>query len=175
MALGTEAFCKDLGPAIIDWDSGTELYPTFGSIVFTSDLAGQARDVMEDGHGDAPVDSIDMGRIVTVAADFSRMEMTKLQDVVHGSSGDSDTLLVPNKAGNAVYDDAKPIIIKPLTDGNVISTDNTEWINIFKAYPFEILELGFNKDDQRIFHVTFKVYPDNTSGNVGNLYRFGPA
>lgn len=178
MALGVENFSRDLGPAIINWDpSGDDinLYPTFGSIMFSSNTADQVRPVMEDGHGDAPVDDVPMGRIVLVEADFTRLTLLQLAKVIHGSSGDSNTLLVPNKAGCAVYDLAKQIIIKPLCDGNVISADTDEWTYVFKAYPFEAIELNYNKDDQRVVHITFKAYPDNTSGNVGNLYRFGPA
>lgn len=178
MALGIENFSRDLGPAVINWDpSGVDedLYPTFGSIVMTSNTADQVRDVMEDGHGDAPVDAVPMGRIVTVEADFTRLTLLQLAMVIPGSAGDADTLAVPNIAGCAVYDDAKQMIIKPLCDGDTISADTDEWTTFFKAYPFEAVELNYNKDDQRIYHVTFKIFPDDTSGNVGELYRFGTA
>jgi hypothetical protein len=126
MALGVENFSRDLGPAVINYDpSGVDinLYPTFGSIVFTSNTADQVRDVMEDGHGDAPVDAVPMGRIVTVEADFTRLTLLQLIRVIPGATGDSDTLAVGNLAGCAVYDSAVQIIIKPLCDGDTISAN----------------------------------------------------
>jgi len=176
--LGTELFARDLGPAIINWDpSGDDidLYPTMGSIVVSSDLTGQVRKIYEDGHGDAPVDGVPMGRLVTVTAEFTRLTLAQLAVVIHGSVAGATNLKVPNKAGCAFYSLAKEIIIKPLCDGDTISADTTEWIHFFKAYPTENFELNFNKDDQRIISVTFEIYPDDTSGNVGELYRFGPA
>lgn len=176
--LGVENFSRDLGPAIINWDPdgvNENLYPTFGSVVMTSNTIDQVRDIMEDGHGDAPVDAVPMGRIVTVDVDFTRLTLLQLAMVIPGSAGDVDTLKVPNLAGCAVYDLAKGMIIKPLCDGDVISADPNEWTTFFKAYPFEAIELNYNKDDQRISHITFKIFPDNLSGNVGQLYRFGSA
>lgn len=178
MALGVELPVRDLGPAIIQWDvAGTpvNLYPTNGTITFITNTTDQMRDIMEDGHGDTPVDKVFGGRLVSVTADFTRFTLAQLAETVPGSTTAATKLEVPNKAGCAVYADAKQMIIKPLCDGNVISADTTEWIYIWKAYPTENWELAYNKDDQRIVPVTFHIFPDDASGNVGELYRIGPA
>lgn len=178
MALGIELPVRDMGPAVITWDpDGTpvDLYPTFGTIQFNTDTTGQVREVMEDGHGDTPVDKVFGGRLVGVTADFTRFTLALLGTTVPGSTATATKLTVPNKSGCAMYADAKALIIKPLCDGNVISVDTSEWIYIFKASPTENWELAYNKDDQRIVPVTFHVFPDDTSGNVGELYRVGPA
>ena len=176
MALGTESPMRDKGPAIINWDpsgDNLDIYPTNGAINFKTEL--NVEDINEDGHGNAPVDSVDMGRIITIEADFTRLTLELLETVIHGSTAGVNNLKVPNKVGNAFYANAKQLIIKPLSDGNLISADTSEWIYVFKAYPVEAIELLYSKGDQRIFHVVFKVYPDDTSGNWGQLYRIGPA
>jgi hypothetical protein len=178
MALGIELPVRDLGPAVINWDPDgvdIDLYPTNGTIQFNSDTTGQMRDVFEDGHGDAPVDKVYGGRVVTITADLTRQTLAQLALTVPGSTTAATRLEVPNKSGCATYDDAVSCIIKPLCDGDVISVVTTEWIYIWKATITENWELAYNKDDQRIVPCTIHVFPDDASGNVGELYRIGPA
>jgi hypothetical protein len=175
MALGVPAPMGDIGPALINWDpagADVDLFPTFGVITVKQELTHT--EVFEDGHGDAPVDSVDKGRVMTVEADFTRLALAQLEVVVPGSTAGVDNLAVPNKAGNAYYASAKEIIVKPLLD-NVENPDTATWWHFFKAYPFEVFEVTYDKEGQRIFHVVFVIYPDDSSGSVGCLCRLGPA
>lgn len=174
MALGQEFATLDAGPSVINWDPDTlnlNIYPTNGQILFKSELEGLQ--IFEDGHGNAPVDEIAMGRIVTVEADFSRLTLALLGIVIHGSTQAGDYLDVPNKVGQAFYALSKAFIIKPLSDGNVINTDEKTWIRVFKGYPKEQIELAYSKADQKIMHALFAVFPDDLSGNIGMMYRIG--
>lgn len=176
MALGVEAPIRDLGPGVIQWDpSGVNLnlYPTNGAISFKSELI--TKDVHEDGHGDIPVDKVTMGRMVTVEIDLTRQDLTNLEAAVYGSTAGVNNLVVTNKVGQALYDTAKQAIIKPLEDGDTISVTNTEWIYLFKVVLLEAFELAYNREDQRTFKVILGIFPDDTSGNVGALWRIGPA
>jgi hypothetical protein len=174
MALGIESPLKDLGPCMIEWDvDGTpvDLTPAFGTVTFKSELKGA--DVFENGHGEAPVDTVQTGRVVTIEAPFTRFTISLMGTITAGSTAAGSTLDVPNKVGTSVYDLAKHIIIKPLVD-DTESVTNTEWIHCFKAYPFEKFEIGYDNSDQKVFLVEFKCYPDDTSGNVGAIWRIGP-
>lgn len=174
MALGQEFATLDAGPGVVNWDPDTanlNIYPTNGSILFKSELEGLQ--IYEDGHGNAPVDEIATGRLVSLEADFTRLTLVLLAIVIHGSTQVGDYLDVPNKVGQAFYALAKTLIVKPLSDGNVINADEKTWIRIFKGYPKEQIELAYSKADQRIMHALFSVFPDNLSGNIGMMYRIG--
>ena len=175
MALGVPAPMGDIGPALINWDpdgANLNLYPTFGIISVKQELTHA--EVFEDGHGDCPVDSVDKGRVVTVEVDFTRLTLANLGAVTPGSVAGGTNLTIPNKAGNAYYASAKEIVIKPLLD-DAENPDTSTWWHFFKAYPFDVFEVGYDKEGQRIFHVLFVIYPDDASGNVGELSRIGAA
>lgn len=166
---------RDLGPVEVTWDpDGTPvtLSPFFGTVNLKSEL--QVADVKEDGQGDIPVDAVDIGRLVTLEIPMTRSSLTQLEKAIHGSTKTSTNLQVPNKVGNTLYALSKEIILKPMVD-NVASVTTTEWIHIFKCYPIEKIEVGFDNANQRVLIVEFKVFPDRASGNVGELYRVGPA
>lgn len=172
--LGVEAAIRDLGPAVIERvSSGVQVYPTFGSITISSEQ--MMREVFEDGHGDAPVDAVDMGTVVTIECDFTRLTNALLEEITIGGVAGANNLLKSNRAGNAQYAGAEEFIIKPLSDGRTISANVNEWIHLFKAIFVDIFEIPYSKDDQRVFHAQIKIFPDDTSANYGALWRIGPA
>ena len=175
MALGIPAPMGDIGPALINWDpdgANINLYPTWEIVSVKQELTHA--EVFEAGHGNAPVDSVDTGRVTTVEVDFSRLTIAQLAIIFPGAAVVGTGLTIPNKAGNAYYASAKEIIVKPLLD-DVENPDTTTWWHFFKAYPFEAIDVGYDKEGQRIFHGVFIIYPDDASGNVGELSRIGPA
>lgn len=167
--MGSIAIMKDMGPVQIDWDGGTLLNPVLGTVTVKSEL--QNADIKEAGQGEIPVDSVDTGRLVTIEATLTRVQLATLGVVIPGSTVDlvNNNVGVPNSVGNSYYADAKEIILKPLVN-NAAETDDETWVTFFKCYPFEKMELGYDNENQRVVLVEFKVYP-----LAGELYRFGPA
>lgn len=172
--LGVEGPFGDIGPAIVVWDPDGDnitLGPTNGAI--TPKIEQFKKEVFEDGHGDAPVDLVLMGKGLTVEADLTRLTVDQLTYVVQGSSKVGTSLKIVNKAGGSLYDTAKLIIIKPLVD-DVAVVDSSKWFYIYKGVILENLEMPFDRETQRNFHAIIQGFPDNTSGRVGVLGSFGP-
>jgi len=163
---------KDLGPAVIVWDpdgDNLELQPTFGTVTLKDELLGA--DIKEDGSGESPVDTVTTGRNVSLEVPMTRSTIDQLLTVIHGSEKDAfNNLLVKNSVGEAVYTNAKKIIIKPMVNG-VADSDTSTWVVIFKAYPFIKAELGWDNSAQRVWLVEFKVYPDSSN----QFYQYGNA
>lgn len=161
---------KDLGPCQVTWDT-TDLGATLGGVTFKEDL--KVVDIKEDGHGDTPVDSVFMGRNVSVECKFTRSTLEQLEKLIESSVKGATNLAVKNSVGNAMYSRAKELILKPLVD-NIPSVTTSEWLHVHKAYPVAAVNFGFDASGQRIVNVTFRAFPDQTSGKVGQIWRMGP-
>jgi hypothetical protein len=162
---------KDLGPCQVLYDS-VDLGPTLGGVTFKEEL--HTKDIMEDGHGDTPVDAIFIGRIVTIECKFTRSSLTQLEAMIESSTKGASNLKVVNSVGNAMFADAEELILKPLVD-NVASVTAAEWLHIHRAYPVASVELPYDNSGQRVVSVTFKAFPDDATGQVGEIWRMGPA
>ena len=164
---------KDLGPCQVLWNS-IDLGPTHGGVTFKEDQ--HHVDIKEDGHGDTPVDAVTTGKITSVEANFTRSSLTQLEAMIESAtkSLSPGNLKVVNSVGNAMFADAKELILKPLVD-NVASAVTTEWLHVHRTYPLGAPEFKFDHAGQRVIKVTFKVFPDTVTGQVGEIWRMGPA
>jgi len=165
---------KDLGPCSAIWDIddlAAELNPTMGGVRFRDTLL--YTDIVEDGQGETPVDGVDKGRTVEVEVPMTRASISRLDLVIQGSTLVANTLTVKNSVGNAFYSKAKELTIKPLTD-NVASVINTEWTHFWKCFPIIDQEIVFDNSEQRVAKVLFKVYPDQSTARLGEMYQYGP-
>jgi len=160
---------KDLGACQILFD-GVDLGKSFGDVTFKSEVVSQ--EIHEDQAGTTPVDEVMTGRTVSVVVPMTRATLAQLTKVIPNSEVVGDTLKVKNPVGTTLADKAKALILKPIVD-NVASADPKTWLTIFKASPRENFEITFNNDAQRVFGVTFIGFPDDTSGNVGYLWKIG--
>jgi len=166
---------KDLGPCSVLWDlalANLELNPTFGGVKFKDDLA--TADVKEDGHGETPVDAVTIGRISEITVPMTRSSLAQLEAAIKGAVAGVSNLKVSNDVGTSLFPLAKEVIIKPLVN-NVPSVTTTEWLHIHRAYPIAQLEWTYDNAGQRVTNVVFKVFPDDLSGQVGEIWRMGPA
>ena len=162
---------KDLGPCQVLFNN-IDLGPTLGGVTFKEEQ--KSVDIKEDGCGDTPVDAITTGKITTVTANFTRSSLAQLEKMIVSATKGATSLAVKNSVGNAMYASAQLLILKPLVD-NAASVTTTEWLNIHKAYPLGAPEFKFDNSGQRVIMVVFKCFPDQTSGNVGQIWRMGPA
>lgn len=173
---------KDKGPVQITWDydnsagSKIVLNPTLGTSVLR--LTDSVSDVQEEEWGDTPVDAVFMGSVCELDIPMARSTMLQLEKllehagVINADVGEDPITKFKVKAGCAMYPNAEDIVLKPLCD-NSPSTDEDEWILIYKCHPFREFELGFDRDGQRMHMVKFKVFPNADSGYEGELYQVG--
>lgn len=162
---------KDLGPCQVLYNE-VDLGPTLGGVTFKEEL--HTVDIHEDGHGDTPVDSIFNGRIVTIEAKFTRSSLAQLEAMIESSTKGASNLKVVNSVGNAMFADSEELILKPLVD-NTASVTTSEWLHVHRAYPVAAVELPYDNSGQRVISVTFKAFPDDATGQVGEIWRMGPA
>lgn len=162
---------KDLGPCQVLWNS-IDLGPTLGGVTFKEEQ--HTADIKEDGHGDTPVDAVTTGKITSVEASFTRSSLPQLEAMIKSAVDTATNLKVKNSVGEALYASAKELILKPLVD-NVASVTTTEWLHVHKAVPLGAPELKYDNSGQRVVKVVFKVFPDQTTANVGYIWRMGPA
>lgn len=162
---------KDLGPCQVLWDDN-DLGPTLGGVVFKEEMA--TKDIKEDGHGESPVDKVFMGRQVTVECKFTRSSLTQLEKMIESSTAGVSNLKVTNSVGNPMFASAKELILKPLVD-NVASSTTSEWLHVHRTYPVAAVNFSYDTDGQRVVNVTFYAFPDDTSGQAGEIWRMGPA
>jgi hypothetical protein len=162
---------KDLGPCQVLYNS-IDLGPTLGGVTLKEEQ--HSVDIKEDGHADTPVDAITTGKVTTVEANFTRSSLTQLEQMIESAVKTATNLKVKNSVGNAMYADSHELILKPLVD-NVASVTAAEWLHVHKAYPLGAPEFKFDNANQRVIKVVFKCFPDQTSANVGYIWRMGPA
>ena len=172
MATYVNSPIRDAGPCVIDWDGGTVLDPIHGEVKIT--VEETLIDIFEEGLGVVPVDKIDVGTIVKIEVPFTRSTLAQMGDYMTGGTDTGTKLEVSSLVGGTRYDLAKELIIKPKIN-NAASATTTEWITFFKVTPQVNFEIPYSKENQRVFMVTFHCFPDDTSGNVGKVFRIGPA
>ncbi len=167
---------KDLGPCVVIWDpSGDNISfsKTFGGVTFRYEELRAG--IKEDQQGETDVDEVKTG--VTnpeLEVPLTREEVGNLEKCFGNATAGANNLKVSNPVGEAVFSDAKEVIVKPIINGSVSVTD-TEWLHIHRAYPRISMELAYDNSGQRVFNTIFKGFPDDTSGQVGEMWRVGPA
>jgi len=164
----------DKGPVEVTWDYGGAnlvLDPILGAITLST--VDGVSDVQEEGWGDSPVDAVFTGTVVELRVPMARSKLDQLIGLLDGvDSGAGLVAIFSAKAGCDMYSGAKKIVIKPLCD-NVPSIINSEWILLWKCYPYREFDMGFDREAQRVHMVVFKVFVNQDSGNVGRLYKYG--
>lgn len=159
---------KDLGPCIIEFNE-VDLGPTFGDVLFR--YAPESRPVVEDQKGVTEVDGVFVGAVCEVEVPLTRSTLANLASVIPGASVSGSGMNVENIVGESRYANAQQLVLKPVVDG--VAGPNTTWLTIFKASPSVDLEITYNNEGQRVYKVIFKAYPDDTSGNVGKIWKIG--
>jgi hypothetical protein len=166
-----------MGPCEIVWGYGesaaVNLGPFLGATIYKGETHSQ--DILEERHGDAAVDAIMIGTVASLELRMTRSTLDQLAAVLNTTvqdSGDHHYIKLVNQLGCEMYDIAKGVVIKPICD-NEVSTDPSEWVHIFKAFPVPGWELTYDKSTQRVFPITFKVFVSQESGEVGEFGTLG--
>jgi hypothetical protein len=163
----------DIGPCEVTWDfAGTPiiLAPYLGTVSLRA--TDSVEDVQEEGWGNTPVDAVYSGTVCDLDVPLTRQEYANLKDWLPGVTYQSGALTYSPKAGCDMYENAVEMMIKPLCD-NVPDPDQLSWIHIFKAHPWRETELTFDRAAQRVMMIHFKLFPDQSSGAGGRVFRLG--
>jgi hypothetical protein len=160
----------DLGPCqVLFGDPGNEvdLGVTSGGVRFIDEISTQ--DLTTDQFGESPVDSVVTGRNVRVECKFAdiRQNLELWAKVLPGAqltgTPPNQKLTVKRNVGENDRSVAKRLILKRIV-GDVPSTDKRDWIICPIATPRASPSLDFDATTQRALDVTFKIYPDLTTG-----------
>jgi len=163
----------DLSPCVIDYSGATVVFnKTKGGVIFRYTEFNAS--IKEDQKGsETDVDEVSTGAQCSLEVPLTRTQLADLNYLFGNSSQASTYLKVSNPVGEAKFAGAVALIVKPIVNG-VVSITTTEWLTIHRASPTIDMELVYNNEGQRVVKVTFKGFPDDASGQVGEFWRAGP-
>jgi hypothetical protein len=156
---------KDLGPCAVIFD-GVTLGATMGGVIFRH--TEESRPVREDQQGVTNVDELKVGASCECEVPLTRSSLGQLSKVIGNATYTGTKLEVGVVVGESLLDLAKTLILKPIIN-SVVSTDESTWLTIYKAYPRADLELTYNYETQRVYKVIFKAFPDT----LGRFWKIG--
>lgn len=166
---------KDLGPCVVIWNNAgvaeLQLTPTFGGVQFRDEVLGV--DIKRDQEGETRVDTVTTGRIVEVTVPMTQETLARLERAISGSVDSATNLKVSNTAGVDVFALSRELLIQPIEDG--VPDATSTWLHVHRCYPFSNLEWMYDNAGQRFTNVIFRAYPDDETGQVGEMWRVGPA
>jgi hypothetical protein len=167
---------RDLSPCVVVWEPGlleVKIEKTHGGVFFLDEIRKQ--EINEDQQGETPVDRVTKGRLCSLTVPMTRYTIAQLAKFIDGGVDGTPIakLEVSNVVGGTEFSRAKEIIVKPIIDG-AISVDADEWLHIHRAYPTTNLNQAYDNAGQRNVDIVFNGYPDDLSGQVNEMWRFGP-
>jgi hypothetical protein len=140
-------------------------------IIFKSELS--TVDIFQQGYGDTPYDSFTKGRVASLELTMREMTAARLELIQGCVQSTGPVFTFDSSCGVSLRDAAKEVIIKPMVN-LVVSTTNTEWITIFLVSPpIDAFEIGYDDEGERLWKVMFKVFPSAATGTVGKLFKIG--
>lgn len=164
------------GALIVDYGDSPheniEVRPTLGTLQIN--IEEGTTDVFEEEYGDAPVDTVSKGTVITIDCPFTRLSAYYLKEIFPQKFEiqSADELIVKNCAGYAYFEHSVPGVVRPIIC-NELTDDRSKWVYFWHIHPVMSFQLGYDRETQRVFNVTFKVYPVQTPVRRGQLCKFG--
>lgn len=167
---------RDMGPCEVVWGYGESAAMNLGPFLGATLYKGETHisDILEERYGDAAVDAIMIGTVATIELRMTRSTLAQLSEVLSAGYLSGQVLTLKNQLGCEMYDIAKAVVIKPICD-NAVSTEPSEWVHIYKAFPVPGWDLTWDKSTQRVFPILFKVFVSQESGQEGEFGTLGMA
>jgi len=168
----------DINPGAFILDYGDspheniEIRPTLGTLQIN--IEEGTADVFEEEFGDAPVDTVSKGTVITIDAPFTRLTGDQLKQIFPNKFEvqSADELILKNCAGYSYFENSVPAVILPLVC-NALVTDRSKWVYFWHVHPVMSFSLGYDREGQRMYNVSFKVYPVQTVVRRGQLCKWG--
>jgi hypothetical protein len=160
-----------IGPATVEFGATPTIFDiTKGGIQFQATTNTQ--DVTVDQYGSAPVKVIVNGTSCQVTIPFALHDLDKLATVIPNATLITDSvdpqkkkIQVNSEAGTDLTASADKLVIKPTS----ADTTANDYVTIPLASPVTDPELVFDSENERIYNITFRGFPDTT----GLLYVLG--
>jgi hypothetical protein len=158
-----------LGAANVLWGTDDLGFTKGGIDVSISTIT---KEVTVDQFGPSAVNEYIQGRTVQVTVPLAETDLNKLALALPGSTlvtgtGGKLKLMVSTASGTALRALAKKLVLHPT--GVPTSQKNDDFV-VLLAAPVGDIEFAYNFEDERVYNVTFKGFPDNTTGA---LFTFG--
>lgn len=162
--MGTENV--KLGVCTVTFD-GNDLGLTKGGVEV--EVATETYEVMVDQFGNSPVNEYILARTVTIRVPLAESTLENLQKIMPGTtivtSGSIPNLKkradVQNGTGLNLLDYAEKLVLHPKA---LPSTDKSEDFIVPLAATSGAVSYAYKLDEERIFNVEFKGYPNATTG-----------
>lgn len=133
-----------------------------------------SKEINVDQFGDTAVNEYIQGRMVTVKIPMAESDLQKLALAIPGSVLTIDhtdatkmKLVVSVNQGMSLRDTAIALVLHPTAN---ISANKIDDFIVPLAAPSGNIEFAYNYNNERVYTVTFKGYPDQSTGA---LYTFG--
>lgn len=146
--------------------SEVDLGYTKGGVEF--DVSTDTHEVMIDQFGNTPISEYIMARKVSVSVPLAETTLELMVTVMPGAElvtdGTTPTkkkVTVPTGIGSNLLTLAKQLILHPV---GLDEADKSEDITIPFAMTAGALKFAYKVDDERIYNVEFKAYPDSETG-----------
>jgi hypothetical protein len=131
-------------------------------------ITTQTKEITTDQFGVAAVNEYIQGRMVTVKVPMAESDLAKLALALPGSVLVTDAtdmtkkkLTVSNNQGVSLRDLAKKLVLHPKALAAGLKNEDTV---IPLAAPSGQIDYAYTFDNERVYTVTFKGYPDNVTG-----------
>lgn len=158
-----------LGSCSVVWGTN-DLGYTKGGVDVT--ISTSRKEIKVDQFGESPINEYIQGRMVEVKVPMAESDLEKLTLALPGSvmttgTGGKKKLVVKTGIGTSLRSIAAKLVLHPT---GVVSTMKNDDFVVPLAAPSGDMEFAFNFEDERVYMVTFKGYPDNSTGE---LFTFG--
>ncbi|SER25864.1 hypothetical protein SAMN05216548_1145 [Faunimonas pinastri] len=142
--------------------AGQDLGYTKGGV--DVEVQTQTHEVEVDQFGQSPINEYIMGRTVTAKVPLAETTLDNLVRIMPGATLITDhvdptkkKVVVTNGIGVSLLELAKELVLHPIA---LADDDYSEDFVIPKAATSGALQFSYKLDDERVFTVTFKGYPD---------------
>jgi hypothetical protein len=170
MPANTQVQNVKLGACDVNYDS-VDLGLTKGGVQVN--ITTTKHEVKVDQFGETIANDIIMGRQGTVTVPMAETDLTKLAKVIPGATLVTDTttptkkkLLIPTGAGISLMDTAAKLVLHPTANDVANKADD---VTVPLAGVSGDIQFAFQVDQERVYNVTFTMYPDED----GLLLIFG--
>jgi len=152
---------------------GVDLGATKGGVEMTVETT--THEVTVDQTGETPINEYIMGRRVTVTVPLAETTLENLVAIMPGATliggatdEDPKRVDVKTAVGTSLLDVAKELILHPI---GLPTANKDEDITIYLAATAGQMSFAYRVDEERVFNVEFKAYPD--PANQDALFGYG--
>jgi len=153
-------------------ESVVDLGLTKGGVTFR--YGAEFHDSTVDQYGNTPVKVTLLGERVEIVAPLAESTVENLARAIpHGQlvgAGANKKLTIGRKAGHDMLQYAKKLVVHPVANPEDDLSDDA---TIYKALPAPEIECAFTAENERVYNVTFRGYPDLTRPEGDQLCCIG--